>query len=190
MKELHMSPTAIILGVCQEKGLDSARTWAKAGMDLILVDQSEELLLLLRDTLQQQFHVQVRIIAEDMAQPDAATHILDACMMYQLCSEKAFSIELIAYHVSPEAFHLQKGDIWETEQTAFHRHMTNFADLVHNLSAAMARKRKGRIISLLDSPRSQGLNGLYDAGRYYLREFSRSIAEQYQGSGLHIDVKA
>jgi len=67
-----MSKTALITGASKGIGRELAFLFAKDGCNLVLVARSADLLVTLKEELEEDYAVSVHIVAADLSQPDAA----------------------------------------------------------------------------------------------------------------------
>ncbi len=72
-----MTQTALITGASNGIGLELAKTHAQKGGNLVLVARSEDKLAQLAQELESQYGIKAWVIAQDLAQPNAAQTIFE-----------------------------------------------------------------------------------------------------------------
>ncbi|NJL09530.1 MAG: SDR family NAD(P)-dependent oxidoreductase, partial [Calothrix sp. SM1_7_51] len=134
--------TALITGASGGIGKTFAQELASRKNNLVLVARSLEKLNLLAKQLQEQYNIQVDVIASDLTQPGAAGEILNTV------KEKGLTIDLLINNAGFGDY----GDFSDRNSTRqmemIQLNIVALVDLTHKFLPLMRERRQGSIINI------------------------------------------
>ena len=175
-----MQRTALITGASSGIGLELARLFAADKWDLALVARSEGKLNELAAELQSAHGVTARVIAADLAKPDAPAKIMEAL--------RGVEIEAL---VNNAGFGLG-GEFAKTDLNAeiemIQVNVTAVTHLTKLVLPAMVARRRGAILNVASTAAFQPgpLMAVYYATKAYVLSFSEAIADELRNSGVTV----
>jgi hypothetical protein len=175
-----MQRTALITGASSGIGLDLARLFAADKWDVALVARSEGKLNDLAAELRGAHGITARVIAADLAKPDAPAKIMEALD----------GIEVDAL-VNNAGFGLG-GEFAKTDLSAelemIQVNITALTHLTKLVLPSMIARRHGAILNLASTAAFQPgpLMAVYYATKAYVLSFSEAIADELRDSGVTV----
>jgi len=175
-----MQRTALITGASSGIGLELARLFAADKWDVALVARSEGKLQELATELQSAHGIQARVVAADLAKPDAPATIISAL----------HDIEIDAL-VNNAGFGLG-GEFAKTDLNAelemIQVNVTALTHLTKLVLPAMIARRRGAILNVASTASFQPgpLMAVYYATKAYVLSFSEAIADELRNSGVTV----
>ncbi len=175
-----MQRTALITGASSGIGLELARLFAADKWDVALVARSEGKLNDLAAELQSAHGVTARVIAADLAKPDAPARIIEAL----------HGVEIEAL-VNNAGFGLG-GEFAKTDLGAelemIQVNVTALTHLTKLVLPAMVARRRGAILNVASTAAFQPgpLMAVYYATKAYVLSFSEAIADELRNSGVTV----
>ena len=178
-------PWALVTGASAGIGAEFCRQLASLGYRLVLVARREDRLHALAESLKTEFSAECRVIALDLAEPDAASR-LD-----QSLESAGIEVEFL---VNNAGFglpgHYTQSD-WPTHDKFIQLMVTAVCDLCWRLLPGMQRRKKGYIINVASLaglvPGTAG-HTLYSASKAFLVRFSESLALENEVHGVRVSA--
>lgn len=177
-----MTQTALITGASSGIGLEFAKIHAQRGGNVVLVARSEDKLAQLAQELESQYNVKVWVIAQDLAQPNAAQTI------FETTETQGITVDILINNAGFGGH----GRFFERdlvkEQQMIQVNITALTELSHFYLKGMVERRRGKILnvsstaSFLPGP----LQAVYYATKAYVTSFSQAIAEEVAEFGVTV----
>lgn len=168
------SNTALITGASGGIGLELARIHAQKGGDLVLVARSKDKLEALKAELESEHKVNVTVMAEDLALPDAAERIFEQTEALGLQIDTLINNAGFGGH---GRFHERE---LEAEQAMMQVNMVTLTNLTHYYLKGMVARNNGRILNVSSTASFMPgpLQAVYYATKAYVTSFTQAIAEE------------
>jgi short-subunit dehydrogenase len=160
-----------------------ARQLASCGYRLVLTARRADRLNILAEELRERHHVDVHVIALDLADPEAPAQLVAELAQRQLCVDML--VNNAGYGV-PGHFDASP---WSTHAQFLQVLVTAPTELSHRLLPAMRARGYGYIINVASlaglMPGTAG-QSLYAAAKAYLIKFSQSLSLENRPAGVHV----
>ena len=176
--------TALITGASSGIGKELAILFASHGYHLVLVGRQQDRLEELATTLSANTAIKIYIINQDLQNPDAALAIKS------WLDEHAIIIDVLVNNAGFSSF----GPFFENTLTSqmgiIAVNIQALTALTHLLLPSMIKQGKGKILNIasLAAYFPLPLLSVYSATKSYIVVFSRLLAEELRGSGVHVTV--
>lgn len=177
-----MNKTALITGASGGLGAEFARIYAREGYDLVVVARTEAKLAELKSELESRYGRRVRVLAIDLARPDAALEI------FKYTQEQGVIVDALVNNAGFGDF----GNFWEVDaqrQTDLLQvNITALVQLTRYFLPSMVERGRGCVLNLSSvaafsaGPRMC----LYYASKEFVRSFSEAVAEELRGTGVTV----
>jgi short-subunit dehydrogenase len=175
--------TALVTGASAGIGKSFADVFAKYGFNLILTARREDRLREIGDELSRKHHVDVSVIAADLADPAAPARLVSDI------AAKGLRVDALvnnAGYAVPGTYAASK---W-TDQRDFIQVLTTApCELAHAVLPGMIERRQGYIINIASLagilPGSAG-HTLYGASKSFMIQFSRSLNMEVQTHNVNV----
>jgi len=151
-------------------------------MDLVLVARRADRLEALAKELREASGVQVRVLAADLANPDAPRQIHEAL------ERDGVSVDVL---VNNAGYGLKKGfseASWQEHASFLQVMATSVTELCHRFVPKMKARGWGRVVNVASvaafTPQVPG--NLYGGVKGYVVDFSEALALELKGTGVHV----
>jgi len=177
-----MKNVALITGASSGIGREFSRIHAQKGGDLVIVARRAEKLLELKNEIEQQYNVQVKIISKDLSIPGAPKEIYDEL------KNESIEIEIL---INNAGFGL-RGKFhelpWERQHQMMQLNMIAVSELMHLFLPDMIQRNSGRILnnSSTASYMPGPMQAVYFATKSYVQFLSNAVAEELHDSKVTI----
>ncbi|MCA1612944.1 MAG: SDR family oxidoreductase [Acidobacteria bacterium] len=177
-----MKLTALVTGASGGIGEEIARLFAADGHDLVLVARSRDKLARLAAELGDRHNIAARVVASDLARPEAAREIFDGL--------RADGVRVDAL-VNNAGF----GSYGQFAETDLRRELdllqVNIVALTHLTKLflpAMIERRRGYVMNVASTAAFQPgpLMAVYYASKAYVLHFSEAIANELDGTNVRV----
>ncbi|MFF4009534.1 SDR family NAD(P)-dependent oxidoreductase [Streptomyces sp. NPDC001717] len=177
-----MGTTALITGASSGLGAEFAAQLAARGHDLVLVARSADRLAALAERLGDAHGVQVHVLVQDLAQPDAARRIGAEL------TDRALSVDVL---VNNAGF----GTCGRFEQIDGRRdhdqlmvNVVSLVDLTHELLPGMLERGRGSVINVASTAAFQPTPyfAVYGASKTFVLDFSLALRQEYRRRGIRV----
>lgn len=177
-----MKETALITGASGGIGEHLARIHAASGGHLVLVARSEPKLRALAEELRQQYEVQVRIIAADLARPQGVEAVFNEV------NQAGTSIDYLINNAGFGDYGAFAETQWEKEGQMIDLNVRALTHLTKLFLPQMKARGTGRILNVASTASFQPgpFMAVYFATKHYVLAFSDAIAEELKGSGVTV----
>lgn len=162
--------------------MELAKIHAQKGGNLVLVARSEDKLAQLAQELESQYGIKAWVIAQDLAQPNAAQTI------FERTEAQGITVDILINNAGFGGHGRFFERELEKEQQMIQVNITALTELTHFYLKGMVERRRGKILnvsstaSLLPGP----LQAVYYATKAYVTSFSQAIAEEVAEFGVTV----
>jgi len=176
--------TALVTGASSGIGAALARQLAADGWNLALVARNAERLELIASDLRRQHAVSVEILAQDLAQSDAAQRILE------WTRQNERTVDLLVNNAGAGS----SGPVIEADDAVYERlialNITSVTELSRLYAADMVRRGRGQILNVASTGAYQPgpYTAVYYAAKSYVHSFSLALAEELRGTGVSVSL--
>lgn len=174
--------TALITGASAGIGTTFAQELAARKTDLVLVARSEAKLQQLAQQLQQQYQIQVTVVAQDLTEPAAAKAIFTSV------SQQGLTIDLLINNAGLGEY----GDFaeldGEQQVKMIQLNVLALVDLTHHFLPEMRQRRSGSIINMASTAAFQPMPyfSVYAATKAFILSFSEALWAENKSYGVHV----
>ncbi|WP_144059782.1 SDR family NAD(P)-dependent oxidoreductase [Rhodopirellula sallentina] len=175
-------PTTLITGASSGIGRDLAQLFAKGGDDVVLVARSEDKLVELARSIEDECHVSATVLVADLSDPNAID---------QLCNQ----LNERNIHVDNLVNNAGFGALGKFSELSVDRQtdmlMVNvvaLTRLTRRLLPSMLERGRGGVLNIGSIAAHQaGPNmSVYYASKAYVLSFTEGLREELHGTGLHV----
>ncbi|MCG9729373.1 SDR family oxidoreductase [Shewanella sp. Isolate13] len=177
-----MTNTALITGASSGIGLELAKIHASKGGNLILVARSESKLNNLKTELENQYGIQVTVIALDLSQPSSAQELFEQTEARSLQVDTLINNAGFGGHGK---FHERS---LVHEQAMMQVNMVTLTNLTHLYLKGMVERKQGKILNVSSTASFMPgpLQAVYYATKSYVTSFSQAVAEEVKDNGVTV----
>lgn len=187
MSEQRMSAggrkmTALVTGASGGIGAELARLFAADGHDLVLVARSRDKLAGLAEELGGRHHVNARVLAADLARPQAPREIFD-----ELGAEGA-GVDALVNNAGVGSYGLFAETDLKSELDLLQINVVALTHLTKLFLPAMIARRRGHVLNVASTAAFQPgpLMAVYYASKAYVLHFSEALSNETQGTGVTV----
>jgi len=173
---------ALITGASYGIGEDFARIFAAEKFDLVLTARSRDKLEALARELSQTYRVDVSVIAEDLADPEAPRRI------FETLEREGKQIDALVNNAG-FGLHGEFSKLGQKEQLSMiHLNVTALTDLTRFFLPGMLERRLGKILNVASTAAFQPgpLMAVYYATKAYVLSLSEALNEEVRGTGVNV----
>jgi uncharacterized protein len=174
---------AVVTGASGGIGLEFAHVLAEKGYDLVLVARSEGKLQALAQELQGKHRIQVKVIALDLGQPQAAQDLYDTLQAQGIATDVLINNAGFATYG-----HFATETSLEQELQMIQLNIATLTHLTKLFVQPMVQRKRGRIVNVASTASFQPgpLMAVYYASKAYVLSFSEALAQELQGTGVTV----
>jgi len=179
-----MSRCALITGASSGIGYELTKLFAKDGYQLVLVARNGQRLAEVKEELERQFRVPVKVIAKDLALPQAPDEI------FAELRREGMTVDAL---VNNAGFGTH-GPFAETDLPAqlemMQVNMVALTHLTRLFLPGMIERKSGKILNVASTAAFQPgpLMAVYYATKTYVLSFSEALANELQGTAVSVTV--
>lgn len=172
----------LITGASYGIGEDFARIFASEKFDLVLTARSRDKLEALARELSQTYRVEVSVIDEDLADPEAPRRI------FETLEREGKQIDVLVnnagFGLHGEVSTMDRNEILSMIQL----NITALTDLTRLFLPGMRARRLGKILNVASTAAFQPgpLMAVYYATKAYVLSFSEALNEEVRGTGVNV----
>jgi short-subunit dehydrogenase len=174
-------PWALIVGASHGTGAESARQLAARGLNCVLVARNAAALQTLRDELQQDYGIQVQVVAADLSTDAGIGQVIDAAA--------ALDLGLMVYNAGapayPSTFLQAPLQVWEDLLNLGARALMR---ITHAVGQKLRQRGRGGIV-LMGSHAALGGNkkfAMYTATKGFMLNFGESLWMELKDQGVDV----
>ncbi|PQA88366.1 SDR family NAD(P)-dependent oxidoreductase [Hyphococcus luteus] len=173
---------ALVTGASAGIGATFARSYAAKGANIVLVARREERMRDLAAELEERHGVKTRIVAADLAEPDAPQRIYDAL------SADGIVVDILVNNAGFGLPGVYTENDWAAHRAYLELMLVSYAHMTRLFLPGMLARDYGRIIQVASLaglvPGSAG-HTLYGPSKAFLISFAQSIAAECDGTGVN-----
>ena len=176
---------ALVTGASSGIGASFCKLLAQEGYNIVMVARREDLLRQSAAQLSSQYHVETRVIAQDLTEP-GAVEALEA----KLC-EFGWSVNLLVNNAGYPLNKLFSQMSWPQVAAVLELYIRLNVRLIHALLPGMLFQKKGHIInvsSLAAFEPGSFRSSLYCSSKAFLIGFSESLAGEMESRNISVTV--
>ncbi|MDG2938979.1 SDR family oxidoreductase [Bisgaard Taxon 10/6] len=177
-----MTQTALITGASNGIGLEFAKIHAQKGGNVVLVARSEDKLAQLAQELESQYNVKVWVIAQDLAQPNAAQTI------FETTEAQGITVDILINNAGVGEYGLFIEQDLQDKHNLIQINMTSLTDLTYLYLKGMVARKQGKILNVSSTAGFVPIptQAIYSSSKAYVTTFSQAIAEEVRESGVTV----
>lgn len=174
--------TALITGASGGIGLELARVHALHGDDLVLAARSEEELNEVKQELEEEHGVSVRLFVIDLTRTGAPEEIFTAL------KSDGVAVDYLINNAGVGDYGLFHKSSWVAQQTMIELNIQALTRMTHLFAGEMAARGSGRIMNVASTASFQPgpLMSVYYASKHYVLAFSEAIAQELGEFGVTV----
>jgi short-subunit dehydrogenase len=171
---------ALITGASSGIGAELARLCARDGYDLILVARRADPMQALARELTGRHGVAARIVAADLADPEARAAVFDAV--------REDRVEILINNAGFGVHGRFTETDWEAERRLLEVNVTALIHLTRLFLPGMAQRGSGRVLNVASTAAfvPGPLMAMYYASKAFVLSFSHAIAAEMKGTGVTV----
>ena len=177
-----MDNVGLVTGASSGIGRELARLHAARGRDLVVVARREPALRDLKEELESDYRVSVRVEAVDLTAEGACEDLCGRLEADGVFVEYLFNNAGFGYGGE---FHRQD---WDKLRGMIALNVTALTELTHRLLPAMVAYGEGRVLNTSSTAGFMPgpLQAVYFATKAYVNSFSKAIASELEGTGVTV----
>lgn len=177
---------ALVTGASSGIGADFARELAQRGMHLVLVARREERLEALAGELKREHGIRTRVIALDLAAPDAAG------ALHQRLHGESIAVDVLVNNAGFGVFGEFLEVPWERQRQMLELDVLALVHLTRLFAADMRARGFGRVlqVSSIGAFQPSPTYATYSAAKAFVLSFGEALACELRGSGVTVTVVA
>jgi hypothetical protein len=177
-----MKNVALITGASSGIGKELARIHASRGGDMVIVARREKELKELKNELEANYKVKVKVIAKDLSKPEAASEIYQAVISDNIRVEYLINNAGFGGH---GAFHERK---WTNNEAMINVNIMSLTALTRMFLPDMVRTNSGKILNVSSTAGfiPGPFQAVYNATKAYVNSFSQAIAEELRDTNITV----
>jgi hypothetical protein len=174
--------TALVTGASSGIGAELARVHAERGGDLVIVARRQERLEALKAEFEAAHKVAVHAIAQDLADPKAASRIFDEV------TSKGIRIDTLINNAGFGNHGLFHEQDWAKNEAMIQVNVTALAALTRLFVTGMVERGGGRILNVASMAGfvAGPLEAVYYATKAFVVSLSESLADELAGTGVTV----
>ncbi len=174
--------TALITGASSGIGLEMAHIFARDGHDLVLTARREERLKILKNELENNHGINVRIFPADLSEKDVPEKI------YEYLNSESIELDYLINNAGIGDYGFFHESDWNTIGTMIDLNIRSLTHLTRLFLPDMIKKKRAYIMNVASTAAFQPgpLMSVYYASKHYVLAFSEAIANELNGTGVTV----
>jgi hypothetical protein len=174
--------STLITGASSGIGLEFAKIFAKNGHNLVLVARSEDTLNSLKDSLEKEYDIVVKIIIKDLTHYDAPTQIYDETKRSRI------NVNILVNNAGFGTYGQFTDTDMESELEMIQVNITALTHLTKLFLKDMTDNNSGKILNVASTAAFQPgpLMAVYYATKAYVLSFSEALAEELRDTKIKV----
>lgn len=173
---------ALVTGASSGIGTEFARLLAERGYAVVLSARREDRLETLAAELRREYGVQTLVIAQDLAEPTAATNL------YEEIARTGITLEVLVNNAGFGLWGKFEETPWERERAMIDLNVRVLVELTKRFLPGMVQRHSGRVLNVASTAAFQPgpLMAVYFATKSFVLSFSEAINEELRGTGVNV----
>ncbi len=172
----------LITGASSGIGYEMSKIFAGKGNNIILVARNEKKLHQIAEELKNKYPIEIKIIQQDLGQPDAAE------IIFNQVKEWLLSVDIL---INNAGFYIHgpfSETTWQKEQELIQLQCISHTKLVKLFLPDMLKKNNGRILNVCSTGSFMPgpYNAIYCAAKSFFLSFSEALSEELAYTGIRI----
>lgn len=174
--------TALITGASLGIGLEFAKTFAAAKINLVLVARSEDKLLTLANELKTAYGITVKVMAADLSNMNEVQKV------YDTCKAENITIDYLINNAGVGVFGLFVEGDWNKTEQMIDLNIKSLTKMCRLFIPDMVARKAGKILNVASTAAFQPgpTMAVYYATKSYVLFFSEAIYNELQGTGVSV----
>ncbi|WP_294071042.1 SDR family NAD(P)-dependent oxidoreductase [Proteiniphilum sp. UBA1028] len=170
-----MSKTALITGASKGIGRELAFLFAKDGCNLVLVARSADLLVTLKEELEEDYAVSVHIVAADLSQPDAAQAV------FSEVKTRGIDTDYLVNNAGFGNYGRFLDAEWNCHERMITLNITTLTHLTYLFANDWKGRKAGRILNVSSTAAFQPgpMMAVYFATKSFVLHLSEALAHEF-----------
>lgn len=179
-----MKNYALITGASKGIGLEIAKLFAKDGYPLILVARSIDLLMQIKHTFEEEYHINVKVIEKDLSDLSAAKQI------YEEVKKENLQVDYLVNNAGFGDYGYFLDANIDKHVKMAHLNITSLIELCYYFGNDMKKRKFGRILNLgsIASFFPGPLMATYYATKAFVLSFSEALKKELEDTGVSVSV--
>lgn len=179
-----MKNYALITGASKGIGLEIAKLFAKDGYPLILVARSIDLLIQIKHTFEEEYHINVKVIEKDLSDLSAAKQI------YEAVKKENLQVDYLVNNAGFGDYGYFLDANIDKHVKMVHLNITTLIELCYYFGNDMKNKKFGRILNVgsIASFFPGPLMASYYATKAFVLSFSEALQKELEHTGVSVSV--
>lgn len=173
---------ALVTGASSGIGTEFARLLAERGYAVVLSARREDRLETLAAELRREHGVQTLVIAQDLAEPAAATNL------YEEIARHGIALEVLVNNAGVGLWGKFETSPWERDRVMIDLNVRTLVELTKRFLPGMVERHNGRILNVASTAAFQPgpFMAVYFATKAFVLSFSEAINEELRGTGVNV----
>ena len=174
--------TALITGASSGIGEEFAKLFAKDKINLVLVARSENKLKSMATQLQEEFGVEVKVIAKDLSVLQQVEEV------YAELQQQNISIDYLVNNAGFGDYNLFVESDWKKQEEMINVNIMALTKLTHLFLPAMLKNKFGKVLNVASTAAFQPgpTMSVYYASKAFVLHFSEAISNELEGTGVTV----
>ncbi len=175
-------PTALITGASSGIGAAFAKALAMRQTNLVLVARAKDKLHLLAQQLQEQYPIQIEVLAQDLAAPGAASSVFEAV------TQKNIAIDLLINNAGFGDYGLFSESSLAKQLEMIQVNISALLELTYHFLPQMQQRGSGGVINISSIAGFQPMPymSVYAATKAFVLSFSEALWAENQDKGVKV----
>lgn len=177
-----MNKTALITGASGGIGLELAKEHAKYGGDLVLVARSKEKLEQIKQEIEKNFSVSVKIIVKDLSHPNSAQEVYDEIVKSNII------IDYLINNAGFGTYGLFMDSDLQKQEEMINLNILTLVKLTRLFLPLMLERQFGKIMNVASTAAFQPgpTMAVYYASKAFVLHFSEALSNELIGKGITV----
>ena len=175
---------ALVTGASSGIGADVARELAVRGAHLVLVARREERLRALADELEKAHGVRTRVVAMDLAAPEAPR------LLHEQMTREGIAVDVLVNNAGFGVFGPFLDVPWERDRQMLELDVLALVHLTKRFASDMRARGFGRVLQVasIGAFQPSPTYATYSAAKAFVQSFGEALACELRGTGVSVTV--
>ncbi|MCK4699152.1 MAG: SDR family oxidoreductase, partial [Bacteroidales bacterium] len=175
---------ALVTGAASGIGYEFTKLLVEDSYNIILIDKESDKLIEIKQSFENEYDSEIKIIAKDLSNPSSAKEIYDELTQQQI------RIDILINNAGFGIFGKFTDTNWEEEYEMIQLHVVTSTLLVKLFLKDMVERKAGKILFVTSVAAFYPgpFMSIYNATKAYLQSFAEAIANELKGTGVTVTV--